>query len=118
RGLDAQRPRLGELGRERLGVVALDLGDASLDGVAGKASADEDDEPVEPRDAVPAVSEGIDLELELLVLRNRRGHAASVSGGGLVARGESIPSPHPPTGCDDDSGARARGTRRLRADLR
>ena len=76
--LDAVRTRLDDLGRDRLGVVALDLRDAGANGVAGKAAADEDDKAVEARDAVAAVRKRLDLELELLILRDGGGHAARV----------------------------------------
>ena len=42
----------------------------------GRPRADEDDEAVQARDAVPAEGERVDLELELLVpVYGRRGHA-------------------------------------------
>ena len=46
----------------------------------GKPGAHEDDEPVEPRDAVPAEGERVDLELELLVALHRRSHQPSLVG--------------------------------------
>jgi hypothetical protein len=77
--VDAARARLDDLYRERLRMAALDLRHSRPDGVARQAPADEDDEAVEPRDAVAAVGERVDVELELLVLRNRRGHAGRLS---------------------------------------
>ena len=78
RRVDALRPRLEDLDRERLGVVPLHLRDPRADAVAGQPAAHEDDEAVEPRDAVPAEGERVDVELELLPLRHRRGHAPTV----------------------------------------
>ena len=46
--------------------------------VAGKTAADEDDEAVQARDAVAAVGERVDLELDLLVLAHRSGHVRRV----------------------------------------
>ncbi len=68
------RPGRQDLGRERLRVVALDLRDAGADGVAGKATAHEDDEAVQARDAVAAVGERVDPELDLLSGADRGGH--------------------------------------------
>src|SRR5581483_3401498 len=68
-------PRLDDLGRDRFRVTALHLRDPRADAVAWEPAADEDDEPVEPRDAVPAVRERVDPELDLLVACDRRrGH--------------------------------------------
>ena len=77
--LDALRPRPEHLGRERLGMVALDLGDARPNTVARQPAPHEDDEAVKPRDPVAAVRERIDVELELLPLRHRRGHRRTVA---------------------------------------
>src|SRR5439155_13608768 len=66
--------RLEHLEGERLGVVSLHLRHACADRVAGKAAPDEDDEALEPRDAVAAVRERLDLELELLILLDGGGH--------------------------------------------
>ena len=55
-------------------MVSLHLRHASPHDVARQPAADEDDEAVQPRDAVAAVGERFDLEVELLVLPNRRGH--------------------------------------------
>ena len=57
RGLDADGARREDLGRERLGVVPLHLRHARAHRVARKPAADEHDEAVQPRDAVPAVGE-------------------------------------------------------------
>ena len=54
-------PGSNDLGRERLRVGALHLRDARAHAVAGQAAAHEDDEPVEPRDAVAAVGERLDV---------------------------------------------------------
>ena len=80
RRLDPLRAGLEHLGRDRLGVPALNLRHAGAHGVAGKAGADEDDEAVEPRDAVPAEGERVDRELELLVTLYGGGHPASLDG--------------------------------------
>jgi hypothetical protein len=66
---------LEDLGGDRLGVIPLDLRHTRADDVAGQAAAHEDDEAVQPTDAVAAVGKGLDPDLELLVLRDRRGHA-------------------------------------------
>ena len=65
--LDAVSTGLEHLDRDRLGVASLHLGDTRSHGVARKAATDEDDEAVQPRDAVAAVGERVDPELELLV---------------------------------------------------
>ncbi len=80
RSLDALRPGLEHLGRDRLGVTPLHLGHARPDPVARKAGAHEDDEPVEPRDPVAAECERVDPELELLVALHRRSHHVSLDG--------------------------------------
>ena len=67
RRVDALRPGRDDLGGDRLGVAALHLRHAGAHGVAGQAAPDEDDEAVEPRDAVAAEGERVDRELELLV---------------------------------------------------
>ena len=79
RRLDALGARLDNLDGERLGMAPLDLRDASAHRVAGESAPDEDDEAVQPRDAVAAVGERVDVELEFLILRNRRGHAGRLS---------------------------------------
>ena len=43
----------------------LDFVDRRADAVAGHGAGDEDDVAVEPRDAVAAVGEGVDRQLEL-----------------------------------------------------
>ena len=103
--LDAVRAGLEYLGRERLGVVPLHLRHPRAHSVAGEASPDEDDEAVQPGNAVAAESERVDLELELLVSLDRGGHRPSVATvsarhrdraehgqGGDVARREQRPS--------------------------
>jgi hypothetical protein len=76
RRLHSLGPGPEHLGRERLGVAPLDLRDARPDAVAGKPASHEDDEAVEPGHAVAAERERVDVELELLPFRHRRGHAA------------------------------------------
>ena len=75
RGVDPVGTALDHLGRQRLGVVPLHLGHAGADEVAREPAADEDDEAVQPSDAVPAVGERLDPELDLLILGDRGGHA-------------------------------------------
>ena len=84
RSLDARRARLHDLDGERLGVVALHLRHTRAHGVAGQPALDEDDEAVQARDAVAAVGERVDLELELFVDGDRRGHATSIGAAGYV----------------------------------
>ena len=67
RRVDPQRAGLDDLGRERLGVIPLHLRHPGADAVARQAAPDEDDEAVEARDAVAAVRERVDVELELFV---------------------------------------------------
>ena len=62
------------LDRRRLGEAALHLRHARAHRVAGQAAADEDDEAVQARDAVAAVGERVDVELELLTVADRGGH--------------------------------------------
>jgi hypothetical protein len=59
----ALRPRREHLDRQRLRVVALHLRHPRANPVARQTAANEDDEPVQPRDAVPAVSQRVDREL-------------------------------------------------------
>ena len=59
-------------------MVPLHLCDAGSHDIAGESSAHEDDESVQARDAVAAVGERLDPEVELLVLANRRGHPTSI----------------------------------------
>ena len=60
--------------RARLGVRALALRDDGADAVAGDAAAHEDDVAVQPRDAVAAVGEVVDAEVQLgAALGARRG---------------------------------------------
>ena len=79
RRLDALRRRLEHLRRERLGEAALDLRHPRTHPVARKPAADEDDEAVQARDAVAAVRERVDLQLELVVPLHRRGHRSEGS---------------------------------------
>src|SRR5881398_1707486 len=72
--LDALRAGMQNLGRKRLCVTALDLRHARPHGVTGETAPHEDNEAVQPRNAVPAVRERVDRELELLVPRNGCGH--------------------------------------------
>ena len=66
RRLDPVRARLEDIASRCLGETSLDLGDAGADTIAGQPAADEDDEAVVTRDAVAAVGERVDAELELL----------------------------------------------------
>ena len=75
RRFDPPVARLEHLGRERLREAALHLRDARPDEIAGQPAPHEDDEAVQPRDAVAAVRERVDAELELVALLDRRGHA-------------------------------------------
>ena len=77
--LDAQRARLQDFGDERLRVAPLHLRNARANRVTGQAASHEDDESVQARDAVSAVGEPVDRELELLVSGNRSGHSLSVA---------------------------------------
>jgi hypothetical protein len=87
RRLDARRARFDDLERDGLRVVSLHLRDARAHGVTREPAPDEHDEAVQPRHAVPAVSERVDVEFDLLVgpkgcahLRRRReGVSAFVS---------------------------------------
>ena len=83
RRLDPLRAGLEHVDRERLGVAALDLRHARADAVARQPAPDEDDESVQPRDAVPAVGERVDLELDLLVHPDGNGHRLRVSARGV-----------------------------------
>ena len=74
RRLDALRRPVEHLGHERLGEAALHLRHASAHTIARKPAPDEDDEPVQACDAVAAVGERVDAELELLSLGYRCGH--------------------------------------------
>jgi hypothetical protein len=79
RRLDAERRRLDDVDGERLREAALHLRHPRAHAVAGEATSDEDDEPVQPRDAVAAVRERVDLELDDVVLAHRGGHRPSVA---------------------------------------
>ena len=72
--LDADGARLQHPSAVGLGKAAFHLRHPRADAVAGQATANEDDEAVQASDAVPAVGERVDLELELLPLPNGRGH--------------------------------------------
>jgi hypothetical protein len=72
--VDPLRPRPEHLGRERLGVAALDLRDPRPDAVARQPTPHEDDEAVQPRDSVPPEGERVDIELELVAFRDGRSH--------------------------------------------
>ena len=71
RRLDPLRPLPDDLDRQRLRVVPLHVRHPRAHRVPGQAAADEDDEPVQAGDAVPAVGERVDLELELLIFAAR-----------------------------------------------
>ena len=71
--------RLEHVDGERLGEAALHLRHPGPDAVAGQPAADEDDEPVQARDAVAAVGERVDLGLDLLVLAYGRSHGLGTS---------------------------------------
>jgi hypothetical protein len=71
---DALGGRLEDLERAGLGVGALALRHDGADPVAGDAAAHEDDVAVQPRDAVAAVGEVVDAEVQLgALLGARRG---------------------------------------------
>ena len=86
RRLDPVRRRLEHVDGERLGVAALHLRHARADAVARQPAADEDDEAVQARDAVAAVGERLDVELELLVLVRARPSAQGTSEPGCSGR--------------------------------
>jgi len=67
----AVRRGLDDLDRARLGVGALGLPDHGADAVAGHGSGHEDHVAVVARDAVPAVGERVDRQLELVAARRR-----------------------------------------------
>ena len=79
RRIDALRPGAEDLGRERFRMAALHLRHARAHAIAGKTTADEDDVAVQPCNAVAAVRERLDVELELFVSRHRRGHSGHPS---------------------------------------
>jgi hypothetical protein len=74
RRVDPLGPGTNDLGRERLGVTSLDLRHSRPHPVAGKSAPDEDDEAVEPSDAVAAVRERVDVELQLVAFGDGGGH--------------------------------------------
>jgi hypothetical protein len=59
-------------------MAALDLRHPRANSVAGQSPADEDDKSVQPRDAVAAVGERVDMKLEFLVSGDGRGHSPSL----------------------------------------
>ena len=71
---DAVGARREHVDRGRLGEAALHLRHPRPHRVARQATADEDDEPVQARDAVAAVGERVDAELELLTDADGGGH--------------------------------------------
>ena len=77
---DAVGPGLEQRRPDRLRKSALHLRRTGAHEVAGQPTAHEDDEPVDPPDAVSAVREGVDPDLELLALAHRRRHPTSVPG--------------------------------------
>jgi hypothetical protein len=74
RRLDANRARYEHLDEVGLGVAALRLRDPRAHRVSWQTAPDEDDEPVQARDTVPAEGERIDGELELVTPLHWRGH--------------------------------------------
>ena len=79
RRLHPLRARLEHLHRERLRVTPLHLRDPRANLVARQPTTHEHHEAVHPGDAVPAVGERLDLELELVVPGERRGHRPTVA---------------------------------------
>ena len=79
RRVDPLRARPEHLGCERLRMPPLHLGHSCADHVARQPSPHEDDEPVEPCDAVATVRERLDRQLDVLPFRNGSGHALSVA---------------------------------------
>ena len=77
---DTVRPRLDELGPRRFGKSAFDLRRPRADDVAGQPAAYEHDEAVEAPDAVSAVGERLDAQLDLVSRADRRGHGTRVAG--------------------------------------
>ena len=69
---DALGARLEHLERARLGVAALALRDDRAHEVAGDGARDEDDVALEAGDAVAAVGEGLDAQVELRALLGAR----------------------------------------------
>ena len=91
-GVDPKRARLEHLDRQRLRMPALDLRDARTHAVARQPAPNEDDEAVQPRDAVAAEGERLDRELELLVTRDRGGHVGRLRQGTSRQSAEAVPS--------------------------
>ena len=79
RRLDALRPGREDVDRERLRVVPLHLRHAGANTVSGKPATHEDDVAVQARDAVPAVREGLDVELDDVVTPDGSGHGPTVA---------------------------------------
>ena len=83
--VDALGAGLEDVDGEGLRVAPLDLRDARANGVARQPAADEDHEPVQPRDAVAAVGERVDPELDLIVDADGSSHAPMVRNASLAA---------------------------------
>src|SRR5262245_31443110 len=77
--LDARRAWLDDLERDRLRVAPLDLRDPRPHEISREPPPDEDDEPVQPRDARPTVGERVDAKFELLLLPDGCSHAREPS---------------------------------------
>ena len=97
RRLDPVGARRQHLECGRLGEAALHLRHAGADGVARQPAAHEDDEPVQARDAVAAVGERVDVELELLTVarpgrpwRRQRSGAPRTDRGAPVLSAEAL----------------------------
>ena len=119
RRVDPRRSRLDDLERERFRVVALHPGHARADDVARQPAADEDDEAVQSRDAVPAVRERLDPEVELVVRSNGRGHGPSIGfGRGAEVRDAFDAAAVRAVGGDPRAGFRRRVRRRRDRALR
>ena len=74
RRLDAIGAGSDDVESRGLGEPALHLRHAGADRVTGEAAADEDDEAVQPRDAVAPVRQGVDVQLDLLTGADWRSH--------------------------------------------
>ena len=79
RRLDALRAGREDVDRKCLRVVPLHLRDAGADPVSRKPAPHEDDVAVQACDAVPAVSEGLDVELDDVVTPDGSGHGTTVA---------------------------------------
>ena len=87
---DASRACLEDALGGRLGEAALRLRHTRTDTIPGQPSANEHDESVQARDAVAAVRERVDLELELLPSPNGRGHSGQGSRGAIGANSSRL----------------------------